>query len=118
MASSNKPLSTVLYYSKLTKEEKTKFLPTVDRKMRNAVVTTPTTTTATASTEHSSSTSTTKIIDGKKEARLLDVGGSEITQRRSASLDEKILSNPKTEMTSECTIKLENSYTDIHLSTF
>ena len=49
---------------------------------------------------------------------MLDVGGSETTQRRSASLYDKILSNPKIELTSEGTIKLENSDTDIPLSTF
>ena len=48
----------------------------------------------------------------------MDVGGSETTQRRSASLYDKILSNPKIELTSEGTIKLENSDTDIPLSTF
>ena len=46
------------------------------------------------------------------------MGGSETTQRRSASLYDKILSNPKIELTSEGTIKLENSDTDIPLSTF
>ena len=49
---------------------------------------------------------------------MLDVGGSETTQRRSASLYDKILSNPKIELTSEGTIKLENSDADIPLSTF
>ena len=84
-----------------------------------AVVSTPTTTTVTASTvPASSSSSTTKTIDRQKEAILLDVGGSETTQRRSASLYDKILSNPKIELTSEGTIKLENSDTDIPLSTF
>ena len=48
---------------------------------------------------------------------MLDVGGSETTQRRSASLYDKILSNPKIELTSEGTIKLETSDTDIPLST-
>ena len=48
---------------------------------------------------------------------MLDVGGSETTQRRSASLYDKILSNPKIELTSEGTIKLEKSDTDIPLST-
>ena len=65
-----------------------------------------------------SSSSTTKTIDRQTEAILLDVCGSETTQRRSASLYDKILSNPKTELTSEGTIKLENSHTDIPLSTF
>ena len=49
---------------------------------------------------------------------MLAVGGSETTQRRSASLYDKILSNPKIELTSEGTIKLKNSDTDIPLSTF
>ena len=49
---------------------------------------------------------------------MLDVGGSETTQRRSASLYDKILSNPKIELTNEGTIKLENSDTDIPLRTF
>ena len=119
---SSRPVSTVLYDSKLTNEEKTKILPTLDRKKRRAaaVVSTPTTT-VTASTvpaSSSSSSSTTKTIDRQKEAILLDVGGSETTQRRSASLYDKILSNPKIELTSEGTIKLENSDTDIPLSTF
>ena len=120
---SSRPFSTVLYDSKLTNEEKTKILPTLDRKKRRAaaVVSTPTTTTTTvtASTEPaSSSSSTTKTIDRQKEAILLDVCGSETTQRRSASLYNKILSNLKIELTSEGTIKLENSDTDIPLSTF
>ena len=123
---SSRPVSTVLYDSKLTNEEKTKILPTLDRKKRRAaaVVSTPTTTTTVtastvpASSSSSSSSSTTKTIDRQKEAILLDVGGSETTQRRSASLYDKILSNPKIELTSEGTIKLENSDTDIPLSTF
>ena len=119
---SSRPVSTVLYDSKLTNEEKTKILPTLDRKKRRAaaVVSTPTTTTTTvtASTVPASSSSTTKTIDRQKEAILLDVGGSETTQRRSASFYDKILSNPKIELTSEGTIKLENSDTDIPLSTF
>ena len=119
---SSRPVSTVLYDSKLTNEEKTKILPTLDRKKKRAaaVVSTPTTTTVTASTvpASGSSSSTTKTIDRQKEAILLDVGGSETTQRRSASLYDKILSNPKIELTSEGTIKLENSDTDIPLSTF
>ena len=121
---SSRPVSTVLYDSKLTNEEKTKILPTLDRKKRRAaaVVSTPTTTTTTTVTAStvpaSSSSSTTKTIDRQKEAILLDVGGSETTQRRSASLYDKILSNPKIELTSEGTIKLENSDTDIPLSTF
>ena len=118
---SSRPVSTVLYDSKLTNEEKTKILPTLDRKKKRAaaVVSTPTTTTVTASTVPASgSSSTTKTIDRQKEAILLDVGGSETTQRRSASLYDKILSNPKIELTSEGTIKLENSDTDIPLSTF
>ena len=116
---SSRPVSTVLYDSKLTNEEKTKILPTLDRKKRRAaaVISTPTTT-VTASTVPASSSSTTKTIDRQKEAILLDVGGSETTQRRSASLYDKILSNPKIELTSEGTIKLENSDTDIPLSTF
>ena len=121
---SSRPVSTVLYDSKLTNEEKTKILPTLDRKKRRAaaVVSTPTTTTTTVTAStvpaSSSSSSTTKTIDRQKEAILLDVGGSETTQRRSASLYDKILSNPKKELTSEGTIKLENSDTDIPLSTF
>ena len=118
---SSRPVSTVLYDSKLTNEEKTKILPTLDRAKRRAgaVVSTPTTTTVTASTvPASSSSSTTKTIDRRKEAILLDVGGSETSQRRSASLYDKILSNPNIELTSEGTIKLENSDTDIPLSTF
>ena len=120
---SSRPVSTVLYDSKLTNEEKTKILPTLDRKKRRAaaVVSTPTTTTTTVTASTvpaSSSSSTTKTIDRQKEAILLDVGGSETTQRRSASLYDKILSNPKIELTSEGTIKLENSDTDIPLSTF
>ena len=122
---SSRPVSTVLYDSKLTNEEKTKILPTLDRKKRRAaaVISTPTTT-VTASTvpasssSSSSSSSTTKTIDRQKEAILLVVGGSETTQRRSASLYDKILSNLKIELTSEGTIKLENSDTDIPLSTF
>ena len=118
---SSRPVSTVLYDSKLTNEEKTKILPTLERKKRRAaaVVSTPTTTTTvTASTVPASSSSTTKTIDRQKEAILLDVGGSETFQRRSASLYDKILSNPKKELTGEGTIKLENSDTDIPLSTF
>ena len=118
---SSRPVSTVLYDSKLINEEKTKILSTLDRKKRRAaaVVSTPTTTTVTASTvPASSSSSTTKTIDRQKEAILLDVGGSETTQRRSASLYDKILFNPKIELTSEGTIRLENSDTDIPLSTF
>ena len=116
---SSKPVSTVLYDSKLTNEEKTKILPTLDRKTRRAAAVVSTPTAATASTvPASSSSSTTKTIDRQKEAILLDVGGSETTQRRSASLYDKILSNPKIELTSEGTIKLENSDTDIPLSTF
>ena len=46
------------------------------------------------------------------------MGGSETTQRRSTSLYDKILSNLKIELTSEGTIKLKNSDTDIPLSTF
>ena len=116
----SRPVSTVLYDSKLTNEEKTKILPTLDQTKRRAaaVVSTPTTTTATASTVPASSSSTTKTIDRQIEAILLDVGGSETTQRRSASLYDKILSNPKLELTSEGTIKLENSDTDIPLRTF
>ena len=49
---------------------------------------------------------------------MLGVGGSETTQRRSASLYDKILSIPKIELTSEGTIKLKKSDTDIPLSTF
>ena len=122
---SSRPVSTVLYDLKLTNEEKTKILPTLGRKKRRAaaVVSTPTTTTTTTVTAStvpasSSSSNTTKTIDRQKEAILLDVGGSEITQRRSASLYDKILSHPKIELTSEGTIKLENSDTDIPLSTF
>ena len=90
-----------------------------EKRRAAAVVSTPTTTTTvTASTVPASSSSTTKTIDRQKEAILLDVGGSETTQRRSASLYDKILSNPKIELTSEGTIKLENSDTDIPLSTF
>ena len=48
----------------------------------------------------------------------MDVGGSETTQRRSASLYDKYLSNSKIEVTSEGTIRLEKSDTDIPLSTF
>ena len=97
-----------------------KFCPQWTEKRRtSAVVSTPTTTTTTTTTvTASSSSSTTKTIDRQKEAILLDVGGSETTQRRSASLYDKILSNPKIELTSEGTIKLENSDTDIPLSTF
>ena len=115
---SSKPVSTVLYDSKLTNEERTKILPTLDRKTRRAAAVVSTPTAATASTVPASSSSTTKTIDRQKEAILLDVGGSETTQRRSASLYDKILSNPKIELTSEGTIKLENSDTDIPLSTF
>ena len=118
---SSRPVSTILYDSKLTNEEKTKILPTLDRKKRraDAVVSTPTTTTTvTARTVPASSSSTTKTIDRQKEAFLLDVGGSETTQRRSASLYDKLLSNPKIELTSEGTFKLENSDKDIPLSTF
>ena len=115
---SRKPVSTVLYDSKLTNEEETKILPTLDRKTRRAAAVVSTPTAATASTVPASSSSTTKTIDRQKEAILLDVGGSETTQRRSASLYVKILSNPKIELTSEGTIKLENSDTDIPLSTF
>ena len=115
---SSKPVSTVLYDSKLTNEEKTKILPTWDRKTRGAAAVVSTPTAATASTVPASSSSTTKTIDRQKEAILLDVGGSETTQRRSASLYDKVLSNPKIELTSEGTIKLENFDTDIPLSTF
>ena len=117
----SRPVSTVLYDSKLTNEEKTKILPTLDRKKRRAAaVVTTTTTTVTASTvpASSSSSSTTKTIDRQKEAILLAVGGSETTQRRSASLYDKILSNPKIELTCEGTIKLENFDTDIPISIF
>ena len=48
----------------------------------------------------------------------MKVGGSETTQRRSASLYDKMLSNPEIECTSKSTIRLENSDTDIPLSIF
>ena len=52
------------------------------------------------------------------EPYLLDVGGSETTQRRSASLYDKILSNPKLKLTKEGTFSLKSSDTDFPLSTF
>ena len=102
---SSRPVSTVLYDSKLTN-----FAYIGQKKRRAAaVVSTPTTTTTVSASTvpASSSSSTTKTIDRQKEVILLDVGGSETTQRRSASLYDKILSNPKIELTSEGTIKLE-----------
>ena len=112
---SAKPASTVLYDSKLTNEEKTKILPNLDRKKKQQRFVPSFPNTPTAAVESSSSVNK---VDRQKEAILLDVGGSETTQRRSASLYDKVLANPNIELTKEGTIKLENIDTDIPLSTF
>ena len=53
-----------------------------------------------------------------KGGNFVGCGWKRTTQRRSTSLNDKILSNPKIGLTSEGTIKLENPDTDIPLSTF
>ena len=113
---SAKPASTVLYDSKLTNEEKTKILPNLDRKKKQQRFVPSFPNTPTAAVE--SSSSSVNKVDRQKEAILLDVGGSETTQRRSASLYDKVLANPNIELTKEGTIKLENIDTDIPFSTF
>ena len=104
-----------MYDSKLTNEEKTKILPNLDRKKKQQRFVPSFPNTPTAAVESSSSVNK---VDRQKEAILLDVGGSETTQRRSASLYDKVLANPNIELTKEGTIKLENIDTDIPLSTF